>query len=334
MRRSNPLCDFDAGFAHLGEGSLGGLRGHAGAEVEEEAGGEAVGHCIECRGSDAVVGGESADVDSFDVALAQPVGERGAVVVPALEAGVRRLVLALEEDRVERPRLEVRVPLLAGGADLAVDRPRVDVVGLGRPVPAGVDVVIPGGHDVGVAGGAVGAVDPGPQQTADLGLIFDPAFKGPGLKIAEILRGGPADRRGLALNVGDIVLAIDREELNERVDPATLLNDRVNEVVSLTVTSNSAGVVYTTGGGPDAGQRSLGTTIYRDNPHIALCAIVTPSEVVRAIVTALLISLRLFSVVLPALSRAVLRVHRDALAWTRAGKVGPWLTLFTPNPAA
>jgi len=78
------------------------------------------------------------------------------------------------------------------------------------------------------------------QQTADLGLIFDPAYKGSGLKIAEVLRGGPADRRGITLNVGDVVVAIDREELDGKNDPASILNDRVGEVVELTVTPNPA----------------------------------------------------------------------------------------------
>src|SRR5439155_686656 len=46
------------------------------------------------------------------------------------------------------------------------------------------------------------------QQTADLGILFDRTYKDHGLKVAEILRGGPADQRGLALAPGDIVLAL------------------------------------------------------------------------------------------------------------------------------
>ena len=73
------------------------------------------------------------------------------------------------------------------------------------------------------------------QQTADLGLIFDHSYKGTGLKIADILRGGPADQRGLALKPGDILLKIETTELTPEVDPARLLNDRAGELVSVLV---------------------------------------------------------------------------------------------------
>ncbi len=73
---------------------------------------------------------------------------------------------------------------------------------------------------------------PTPEEvTADLGLIFDEAYRGPGLKIAEVLKRGPADRRGLNLKAGDIVLAIDGVELTDKVNVAQLLNDKVGEGV-------------------------------------------------------------------------------------------------------
>lgn len=78
------------------------------------------------------------------------------------------------------------------------------------------------------------------EQTADLGLLFDESYKGPGLKIAEILKRGPADKRGLGLNVGDIILALDREELNERTNLSRLLNNRAGEVVLVDVVTNPA----------------------------------------------------------------------------------------------
>ena len=42
------------------------------------------------------------------------------------------------------------------------------------------------------------------EETADLGLIFDESYRGRGLKIAEILKRGPADRRGLNLKAGRV----------------------------------------------------------------------------------------------------------------------------------
>ncbi len=76
------------------------------------------------------------------------------------------------------------------------------------------------------------------QTTADLGLIFDTRHSGPGLKIAEILKHGPADQRGTKLKAGDIILSIDGTDLDGKTDPATLLNDKINETVTLSVTSN------------------------------------------------------------------------------------------------
>jgi tricorn protease len=76
------------------------------------------------------------------------------------------------------------------------------------------------------------------ELTADLGLIFDEKFAGPGLKIAEVLKRGPADKRGLNLKPGDIVLAIDRNELTEKSNLSKLLNNKIGEVVLLDVTAN------------------------------------------------------------------------------------------------
>jgi tricorn protease len=78
------------------------------------------------------------------------------------------------------------------------------------------------------------------QETADPGLIFERTFPGPGLKVAEVLHGGPADQRGLKLRAGDVVLAIDREPIDGKTDVAKLLNDKVGDAIDLTVTSNPA----------------------------------------------------------------------------------------------
>jgi tricorn protease len=78
------------------------------------------------------------------------------------------------------------------------------------------------------------------ETTADLGLIFDETYKGPGLKVAEILKRGPADKRGVNLKAGDVILAIDRTELTDKVNLSQLLNAKVNETVLLEVTSNPA----------------------------------------------------------------------------------------------
>jgi tricorn protease len=75
------------------------------------------------------------------------------------------------------------------------------------------------------------------QQTADLGLLFDPRHPGPDLKVVEIVKNGPADQRGINLRAGDRVIAIDGVKLTEKTSIAKLLNDKVGEVVTLHVTA-------------------------------------------------------------------------------------------------
>jgi tricorn protease len=76
------------------------------------------------------------------------------------------------------------------------------------------------------------------EITADLGLIYDESFKGPGLKIAEVLKRGPADRRGLNLKAGEIILSIDRTKLTDKTNLSQLLGGKVGETVLLEVTSD------------------------------------------------------------------------------------------------
>ena len=78
------------------------------------------------------------------------------------------------------------------------------------------------------------------ELTGDLGLIFDETYRGNGLKISEVLKLGPADRRGLDLKPGQIVAAIDGVELTPQVDVSKLLNDKIGESVTLHVLVNPA----------------------------------------------------------------------------------------------
>ncbi len=76
------------------------------------------------------------------------------------------------------------------------------------------------------------------ELTADLGLIFDESFRGPGLKIAEILKRGPADKRGLNLKAGEVIVAIDGTELTEQTNLSKLLNGKTGETLVLQVVAN------------------------------------------------------------------------------------------------
>jgi tricorn protease len=78
------------------------------------------------------------------------------------------------------------------------------------------------------------------QHTADLGLVFDHKFTGPGLKITEIVKGGPADQRGLNIRPGDVILRIDGTDITDKVELAKVLNDKIGDMVVLHVASNPA----------------------------------------------------------------------------------------------
>jgi tricorn protease len=75
------------------------------------------------------------------------------------------------------------------------------------------------------------------QLTADLGLVFDQRHPGAALKIVEVVKGGPADRRGISLQPGDLIVGIDGTKLTEKMNVSKLLNDKIGEFVVLQVTS-------------------------------------------------------------------------------------------------
>lgn len=87
--------------------------------------------------------------------------------------------------------------------------------------------------------GIAGPVAAPEEITADLGLLFDANHKGPGLKVAEVLKRGPADKRGLQIKVGDVITAIDRQPVDGR-ELSELLNGKVNEPVALEIASSGA----------------------------------------------------------------------------------------------
>src|SRR5262249_12186126 len=87
--------------------------------------------------------------------------------------------------------------------------------------------------------GISGLVNVPDEMTGELGLLFDESFRGPGLKIAEILKRGPADKRGLNLKVGEVIVAIDGTELTGQTNISKLLNGKAGEFVVLQVLANA-----------------------------------------------------------------------------------------------
>jgi len=76
-----------------------------------------------------------------------------------------------------------------------------------------------------------GAVD----QTASLGLFEDHGHTGPGLKVAEILLGGPLDKAELKIRAGHVIEKIDGQPLRPEEDWTRLLNRKAGQPTLLSV---------------------------------------------------------------------------------------------------
>ena len=61
------------------------------------------------------------------------------------------------------------------------------------------------------------------DATASLGLLYDMEYSGPGLKVAEIVKGGPFDHASLKLKEGDIITGINGTEITSDSDASALL---------------------------------------------------------------------------------------------------------------
>jgi tricorn protease len=70
---------------------------------------------------------------------------------------------------------------------------------------------------------------PNPDETASLGAFYDPGYEGPGVKIEEVIAGGPLDKAGLEVKPGTVIEAIDGETLAADKDLAQYLNRRAGE---------------------------------------------------------------------------------------------------------
>lgn len=71
------------------------------------------------------------------------------------------------------------------------------------------------------------------DRTAALGLIWDVAYDGDGLRVAEVLAGGPCAKATSKIRAGTIVTAIDGVALTPAVDPASALNRKEGKPVLL-----------------------------------------------------------------------------------------------------
>ncbi len=77
----------------------------------------------------------------------------------------------------------------------------------------------------------------GGPQTASLGLTYDPNYAGPGLKVADIMRRGPADKPSSRVLPGEYVLSVDGVDVRQNEDYYVTLMDKAGKTVELFVNS-------------------------------------------------------------------------------------------------
>lgn len=75
----------------------------------------------------------------------------------------------------------------------------------------------------------------GADATASLGAFYDNNYKGIGVKIVEVLKGGPLDKAGFNIKPGMIINAIDGEIISEDKDISQFLNRKAGKNTLLTI---------------------------------------------------------------------------------------------------
>ena len=73
------------------------------------------------------------------------------------------------------------------------------------------------------------------DETASLGIFMDYDFEGNGIKIAEVIKGGPLDKAAYDIEPGMVITAIDGETIENDQDIAKYLNHKANKFVLLEI---------------------------------------------------------------------------------------------------
>ncbi len=76
---------------------------------------------------------------------------------------------------------------------------------------------------------------PNTDQTADLGIFYDYNYTGNGLKVAEVIEGGPLDKATSKIKAGHVIEKIDGQMLTDSLDFYQLLNRKVGKLTLLSV---------------------------------------------------------------------------------------------------
>ena len=75
----------------------------------------------------------------------------------------------------------------------------------------------------------------GGDVTAEFGVLLDLEYKGDGLKIAEVVEGGPFDKQKSKVKAGCVIEKIDGVEIKKGMDYYPLLNNKAGKTVLVTV---------------------------------------------------------------------------------------------------
>ncbi|MCG3134672.1 MAG: Tricorn protease [Planctomycetes bacterium] len=94
------------------------------------------------------------------------------------------------------------------------------------------------------------------NRTAGLGVLWDLAWTGEGMRVAEVLAAGPADRPGTKLAPGAVVLAVDGVPFAASEDPARPLNRKAGKTVTLTIRTASGETVEERAKAVDPGEEA------------------------------------------------------------------------------
>ncbi|MGB3121918.1 MAG: S41 family peptidase, partial [Verrucomicrobiales bacterium] len=78
-------------------------------------------------------------------------------------------------------------------------------------------------------------VVPWRDETAHLGLVFDPFHEGTGWLVTHAIDGSPADRHDADLRAGDLILAVDGTVVTSEMDPTEVLNGDLNREIVLRI---------------------------------------------------------------------------------------------------
>jgi tricorn protease len=85
------------------------------------------------------------------------------------------------------------------------------------------------------SGSRYGAGTPTDDNTASLGILMDYDFKGEGIRVAEVLNGGPLDKAKISVKPGMIIEQIDGEVISANRDVASYLNRKAGKFTSIQV---------------------------------------------------------------------------------------------------